>query len=210
MRVSLLFSLLLFCFFSNAQFITDKADSSQLTIAGYLQPQYQVASKEGVRNYSGGDFNQHSDNRFMLRRSCIKFDFLKKNYDHAPSLQLVFQVDATEKGVYARDMWLKYFENKYHLFSLTAGIFSRLFGNEVTFSSAKRESPERGRMSQILMKTERAMGAMISFEPQGKDHPLRYFKVDAGLFNGQGLTAPGDYDSHKDFITRIAIKPYPI
>ncbi len=31
-----------------------------------------------------------------------------------------------------------------------------------------------------------------------------------GLFNGQGLTATADFDSHKDFITRLSLKPVPV
>ena len=89
-------------------------------------------------------------------------------------------------------------------------MFARPFSYEVNLSSSERETPERGRMSQILMKTERDIGAMVSFEPRKKDHPLRYLKIDAGLFNGSGLTAPADYDSHKDFISRIGLKPYPL
>jgi len=77
-------------------------------------------------------------------------------------------------------------------------------------SSSDRESPERGRMSQILMKTERDLGAMISLEPRKPGHPLRYLKIDAGLFNGPGLSATADYDSHKDFISRVSLKPFPL
>lgn len=65
-------------------------------------------------------------------------------------------------------------------------------------------------MSQILMKTERDLGIMVSLEPRKQHYPLRYLKIDAGLFNGQGLTAPGDFDSHKDFIARAGLKPYPV
>jgi hypothetical protein len=87
-------------------------------------------------------------------------------------------------------------------------MFARPFGYEVNLGSADRESPERGRISQLLMRTERDLGAMVSFEPRKKDHPLRYFKLDMGLFNGQGLTAVADYDSYKDFIARASLKPY--
>jgi hypothetical protein len=89
-------------------------------------------------------------------------------------------------------------------------MFARPFSYELNLSSSDRESPERGRMSQILMKTERDMGAMISFEPRSNDHPLKYLKIDLGLFNGPGLSAPADYDSHKDLIARVGIKPFPI
>ncbi|MEO6254828.1 MAG: porin, partial [Ferruginibacter sp.] len=32
----------------------------------------------------------------------------------------------------------------------------------------------------------------------------------AGLFNGQGLAASADFDSHKDFISRVSLKPFPV
>jgi predicted porin len=89
-------------------------------------------------------------------------------------------------------------------------VFARPFGYELNVSSSDRESPERGRMSQILMKTERDLGGMVSFEPRRPDHPLRYLKLDAGFFNGQGLNASAEYDSYKDFITRASLKPWPV
>ncbi len=52
------------------------------------------------------------------------------------------------------------------------------------------------------------MGAMVTFEPRKKDNPFRSIKVDAGFFNGQGLTGQEDYDSYKDFISRISLKRY--
>ncbi len=87
-------------------------------------------------------------------------------------------------------------------------MFARPFSYELNLSSSDRESPERGRMSQILMKTERDLGAMITFKPRKPNHPLRFLKIDAGVFNGPGLTASADYDSHKDFIGRMALKPF--
>jgi hypothetical protein len=65
-------------------------------------------------------------------------------------------------------------------------------------------------MSQILMPSERDLGAMISFEPLKKTHSLSHFKFDAGFFNGQGLSGTTDFDDHKDFISRLAIRPYSI
>ena len=65
-------------------------------------------------------------------------------------------------------------------------------------------------MSQILMPGERDLGVMFSFEPQKKKHKLYHFKLDAGFFNGQGVSGTTDFDSHKDFISRFTIKPYNI
>jgi hypothetical protein len=182
----------------------------RVSITGYMQPQFQVAQEKGIESYSGGDFAPEVNKRFMLRRGRIRFDYAHFTDSGRPVLQFVFQFDGTERGVNIRDFWGRIFENRFQLFSLTTGMFARPFGYELNLSSSDRETPERGRMSQILMRTERDLGAMISFEPREKNHPLRYLKWDAGLFNGQGLTAPGEFDSHKDFISRISLKPYPV
>ena len=179
-----------------------------IRMSGYIQSQFQVAQREGTKSYSGGDFSQFSKSRFMLRRARVKIDYFLTTKDKYPKALFTFQFDATERGVNVRDMFLRFYETKHHNFALTTGLFARPFGYEVNLGSPDRESPERGRMSQLLMKTERDLGAMVSFEPRKKDHPLRYFKLDMGLFNGPGLTAPADYDSYKDFIARASFKPY--
>jgi len=70
--------------------------------------------------------------------------------------------------------------------------------------------PERGRMSQILMPGERDLGVMFTHEPQNKKNKLYHFKIDVGFFNGQGASGTTDFDSHKDFIGRVTLKPYQI
>ena len=127
-----------------------------------------------------------------------------------PSLQFVFQFDGTERGVFIRDFWGRIFENEWELFAFTTGMFARPFGYEVNLSSSDRESPERGRMSQILMRTERDLGAMVAFAPRNRNDFLRYIEWGAGFFNGPGLTATSDFDSFKDFISRAGLKPFPV
>ena len=211
--------------YAGAQFLMDMVDTStsmgksmlsiykkfdNVRIGGYIQPQFQVAQAKGAKSFNGGDFPVNVNNRFMLRRGRIRFDYIHFAENKGPSVQFVFQFDGSERGVFIRDFWGRLFENRYQLFSVTAGMFARPFSYELNLSSGDRESPERGRMSQLLMKTERDLGAMISFEPRRKDHPLHYLKIDAGFFNGQGLPATADFDSHKDLITRIALKPFPL
>ena len=65
-------------------------------------------------------------------------------------------------------------------------------------------------MSQTLMPTERDIGAMISYEPLRRSAKNKFIKLDAGLFNGQGLSGITDFDSHKDFISRLTVKPIPL
>ena len=181
-----------------------------LRLTGYIQSQFQVAESKGAKSFAGGDFAPNVDNRFMLRRSRVRFDYATFTDAKMPKTQFVFQLDATERGVNVRDAWGRFFENKYNCFAFTTGIFARPFGFEINYSSGDRESPERGRMSQILMKTERDLGAMISFIPQKKDNPLKHLQADLGVFNGQGLGGPVEYDSYKDIIARIQFKKLPL
>ncbi|MFT3909072.1 MAG: porin [Ferruginibacter sp.] len=210
---------------SKCQFLMDMVDTStdigkgmlaiykkydKLRISGYVQPQFQVAEIKGAHSFNGGDFPTNVNNRFMLRRGRLKFEYVHFAEGSGPSVQFVFQFDGSEKGFFARDFWGRVMENRFKLFSLSVGLFARPISYELNLGSGDRESPERGRMSQLLMKTERDVGAMLSFEPRKKDSRLRYLKIDAGFFNRPGLNATADFDSHKDFISRIALKPYPL
>ncbi|HTN47642.1 MAG TPA: hypothetical protein VL098_14930 [Flavipsychrobacter sp.] len=179
----------------------------RLKFGGYMQPQFQYAESKGVKNYSGGDFAENSDNRFMLRRGRIRIDYGHFNEEGKPLALFAFQFDGTERGVNIRDFWGRFYENKLEMFALSAGMFARPMGFEANLSSSDREAPERGRMSQILMRTERDMGAMLTWEPREKSNPLRIFKIDLGVFNGQGLAGTQEYDSHKDVIGRFSFKP---
>lgn len=218
----LLAVLLVICHFSKAQFLMDMVDTTKetgkgmlaiykkfdhLRIGGYIQPQFQVAASKGAKTFEGGDFGAQVSNRFMLRRSRVRIDYVHFGKDTKPGVQIVFQFDANERGFTVRDVWGRIFENRYKLFSFTTGIFARPFGYEVNLSSSDRESPERGRMSQLHMKSERDLGAMISFDARRKDIALRNIKIDAGFFNGQGINATGEFDNTKDFIGRISLKP---
>lgn len=210
---------------SRAQFLMDMVDTStnvgkglfgiykkydNLKISGYVQPQFQWASSKGAKSFNGGDFGPEVNNRFMLRRGRLRFDYIHFAEQRGPSVQFVFQFDGSEKGFFTRDFWGRVMENKFHSFAFTMGLFARPFSYELNLSSGDRESPERGRMSQLLMRVERDLGAMVSFEPRLATKKWRYLKVDAGIFNGPGLNATADFDSHKDFIARAGLKPYPV
>jgi len=223
MKFPLFFALALF--FSGglqAQFLMDMVDTSKATgqgllriyknfdglqISGYIQPQFQIAQEKGIETYEGTNFPERVKERFLLRRSRIRFDYYHLGQNQTPDVQVVFQFDANERGFTVRDVWGRISENRFQLFSFTTGIFARPMGFEVNYSSGSRETPERGRMSQILMKSERDLGAMISLNPRKKDHPLRWLKVDFGIFNGQGIVADGEFDNLKDFIGRVSLKP---
>ena len=216
-----------FCFSGviHAQYLMDMVDTSTTTgkgllaiykkfdhlkIGGYLQPQFEVAESKGSKSFEGGDFGSHVNNRFMLRRSRVRIDYAHFEEGKKPDVQIVFQFDANERAFTVRDIWGRIFENQLKLFSFTMGMFARPFGFEVNYSSAERESPERGRMSQILMKGERDLGAMISLDSRRKLSRLKYLKADLAVFNGQGINAAGDFDNTKDVVGNISLKPFPV
>jgi hypothetical protein len=179
-----------------------------LRFSGYIQPQFQVAEHVGTQNFNGGNFPDQSNNRFMLRRARIKIDYLlPSSRQYFPRASFTFQVDATERGVIARDMYVRLYQKEKQNLSLTMGLFARPFGYEVNLSSGYRESPERGRASQILMPGERDLGAMASYEQQNDDRKKLVLKLDAGFFNGQGPAGTTDFDSYKDFASRLSVKP---
>lgn len=205
-----------------AQFLMDMVDTTKdmgkgmlsvvrryenLRVGGYIQTQYQTASSAGAAGYSGGNFSEFSNNRFMIRRGRIRFDYALHHKSGDPQLQFVFQFDGSERGVFIRDFWGRFWERKWHLLSFTSGMFARPFGYEVNLSSSDREAPERGRMSQILLKTERDLGVMASIEPVRQQGFVKHLKVDLGLFNGQGLSGPLEFDGYKDLIGQAVLKP---
>ncbi|HEX2535357.1 MAG TPA: porin [Chitinophagaceae bacterium] len=179
-----------------------------LNFSGYIQPQWQWAQSPGAPSYTGGNFSEFSNNRFMLRRARVKIDYRlpHKNGKKLPMAVFSYQIDATERGVVTRDMFLRVYGPGRQSTSLVVGLVARPFGFEVNLSSSVRETPERGRMSQILMPTERDLGAMITYDPVLYKRKLP-FKIDAGLFNGQGLVGTTDFDSYKDFISRVTFRP---
>jgi hypothetical protein len=222
-QLPLLAVMVLLCHILQAQYLMDMVDTSKetgrgllalykkfdhLKIGGYIQPQFQVAESKGAKAFEGGDFATNVNNRFMLRRSRVRIDYVHFSEGKKPSVQIVFQFDANERAFTVRDVWGRIFENKYKLFSFTTGMFARPFGFETNLSSSDRETPERGRMNQTLMKSERDLGAMVSLESRRKDNLLKYLRADAGFFNGQGINAAGDFDNTKDFIGNLALKTY--
>ncbi len=179
-----------------AKLYQDVESLKKLKISGYIQAQYQLADSAGIKSYAGGDFPSFDDKRFLIRRGRLKATWTNSHSS------FVFQVDATEAGtVSLKDAYFKYTDPYLQLFTLTAGLFNRPFGNELPMSSSDRESPERGRMSQIIFPGERDMGFMLTIQAP-KTSRWNFIKLDAGLFNGTGLGAK-EFDKKKDFIGHL-------
>ncbi len=182
----------------------------RVKLSGYFQPQFQMISSQGAETYAGPDFADNSNNRFLLRRGRLKVGYAHLNNQGQTTTNFVMQFDGTERGVVIRDFWGRFYDTKFNVFSVTMGMFSRPFGYEINVSSSHRETPERGRMSQILMKSERDLGAMVTINPKLKNKNFPKLALDIGVFNGQGLAGVTDFDSHKDLISHLILKPTPL
>jgi hypothetical protein len=181
----------------------------RIKISGYLQAQFQYADSSGQQSFNGGNFPVGVDKRINLRRGRVKFQYDSQLNDKGwNTSQYVLQFDVTEKGLTIKDAYLKITDPWCGWFSFTAGMQNRPFGNEIIYSSNLRESPERGRMSQIIFPGERDLGGMLSIQGP-KTSNWNFLKLDVGMFNGTGARGPGldasDFDKFKDFIGRISL-----
>lgn len=186
----LLYPLLVFSQSNNAPSSYDPHD---IRITGYLQTQFQQAQSGGISSFSGGDFAENSDNRFIIRRGRLKIDRVDKYSS------IVFQIDATQNGVNLMDGFIQLHQPDYKQLRLTAGLFNRPFGYSIVYSSGYRDFPERARVFQTLMPRERDIGAMLTYLP------FKYITADLAMVNGSGLYAR-DYDSKKDIIGNLSFK----
>lgn len=158
----------------------------RLKFSGYIQTQW-VWSREDVAT---GDQND-----FSIRRGRLKAAY-SNVYGEA-----VIQIDATEDGVKVKDAYLKIQEPRVPWVALRGGIFNRPFGDEIAYSSSRRESPERSRVFQKLFPKERDLGAELIFTGL-ENTPLKNVTLHAGLFSGNGGQNK-ETDSRKDFIGHL-------
>ena len=173
----------------------------KLKISGYAQLQYELSEQFGSTKVGGtaayqADRDAKSGNfsRFGIRRGRVKVAW-EESFGSA-----VFQLDITEKGVGIKDAYLKAKDPWLNIFSFTGGIFDRPFGDEISYSSSNRESPERSIIFQKLFPDERDLGAMLTIAaPKGSK--IEGLKLDAGLFSGNGIRL--DDNSKMDFIGHL-------
>ncbi|MDR0574709.1 MAG: hypothetical protein LBG96_11880 [Tannerella sp.] len=168
-------------------------------VSGYIQTQYQVAQEnaELSTNMKVGGPNENIDtsySRFGIRRGRIKF-----TYEEGIASG-VFQLDITESGVGVKDAYLNIKDPWFQTSNLRSGIFERTFGYEISYSSSRRESPERSTIFQTLFPNERDLGTAIYLQP-AKTSPLNFLHLDIGIFAGNGIKS--EMDNRLDFIGRL-------
>lgn len=165
-------------------------------ISGYIQTQFQYGEKDASLKVGSANENKENGfNRFGIRRGRIKFAYDDK------IASVVLQLDLTEKGVAFKDAYLNLKDPWINTNAIRAGIFDRPFGYEISYSSSRRESPERSTVFQTLFPNERDLGAMLVLQT-GKNSPINFLKLEAGIFAGNGIKP--ETDNRKDFIGHLS------
>ncbi|MFN8323005.1 MAG: porin [Chitinophagales bacterium] len=176
----------------------------KFNLSAYVQMQYQHADTVGIKSYAGGDFPAQSSDRFRIRRGRVKLEFANQNKKGVVNYYATAQINFNETGVNFIEAWGKIVDPWLNTFALSGGMMNRPFGFEVGYSSRTRETPERGRMSQILFPNERDLGFMLTIEPPKYMKKASFFKINAGIYNGTGLPN-NEIDKRKDFIGQIVL-----
>jgi len=173
----------------------------KLKISGYIQGQFEVGQEFATTKVgSPSSYNKDRDGksgnffRFGIRRGHIKVAW-EESFG-----SVVFQIDITEKGIRFQDAYFKVTEPWLKVASLNVGFFDRPFGDEIPYSTSRRESPERTVLSQKLFPDERDLGAMVTLVAP-KDTKLEGLKLEAGAFCGNGITLPDN--GKMDFIGHL-------
>ena len=169
--------------------------SKNLKIGGYIQADFNSTGPEG--SLKVGSAANAAEAGKDYGRLGIRRGRLKASYDNN-GCQAVFELDATEKGVAIKDMYVSVLDPWTGYFSVRGGSFDRPFGYEVSYSSSRLESAERSRVIGQLFPNEKDLGGMLTIQAP-KTSPLNVLKLDAGLFSGGGIGTT-DTKSKKDFI----------
>ena len=170
----------------------------KLKVTGYIQPQFQYGQRDAALKVGGANENSaNSFNRIGIRSGRIKFSY----EDGIGSA--VFLPDITDEGVALKDAYLNVKDPWFGTIALRAGVFDRPFGDEISYSSSVRESPERSIIFQTFFPEESDLGAMLTLQP-AKTSPWHFLKLEAGFFAGNGIKQ--ETDNRKDFIGHLFAK----
>lgn len=168
-----------------------------LKISGYIQTQWQLAQTEGQLGVTDSyDFPTYSDNTFSIRRARLKFDYEYKNFS------AMVQFDVGQSKVGFKDAYVAYTSND-KVFSTKMGVFALPFGNEIGYSSSKREAPERSRMYLTLFPDMRDLGVEVALT--GKQNTF-FDKFNLNLAIGNVNSTKVETDSRKNFVGHLTYK----
>lgn len=175
-----------------------KADVAKLKtvkVSGYIQARYQTADLAKEDNAAGAEHDT-----FLVRRARIKV-----TGQPAEKTKAVVQLELAKNSVALKDTYLQYMFKGDELIgpSVFLGQMNWPFGYEVSYSSSKRETPERALFIRRFFPGERDQGAKYTSD---MDEP---FVWQIGAFNGTGIekNSASDPNDAKDIIANVQWAP---
>jgi hypothetical protein len=171
-------------------------------VSGYVQARYEYHDDAISSPVNGTASESQSKllNKFFVRRGRLKVTYQANRN----ALGVVY-FDGSASGVSLKEAYVTLKEPLTEL-KFTLGQFNWNFGYEVSFSSSKREFPERARWSRALFPGERDRGLKVERTfLLDQQYPL---SLQAGVYNGNGTEdrafGANDPNKDKDFIGRAA------
>lgn len=181
---------------------SDILNLKKVKVSGYVQARYAYHDDAISSPVKGtvGESQSKLLNRFYIRRGRLKVTYQA----NANALGVVY-FDGSASGVSLKEAYVTLTEPKSQL-NFTLGQFNWLFGYEISFSSSKREFPERALWSRTLFPGERDRGLKVERTfLLNEQYPL---SLQAGIYNGNGTDdrsfGANDPNKDKDFIGRAA------
>ncbi len=185
---------------------TDVANLKKLKISGYVQARYEYHDDASSSPLQGTVSTSSSNQGKLLNRFFIRRGRLKATYQATLNALGVVYFDGSASGVSLKEAYVAVTE-PHSKVTATLGQFNWLFGYEISFSSSRREFPERARWSRTLFPGERDRGIKVErpFLLAGKYN----LTLLGGIYNGNGIEDAAfggvrDPNKAKDFLTRVA------
>lgn len=181
---------------------SDVKKTKKIRFSGYIQGDMQIGEENAsLKVGSAKADGEDAYIRFGIRRGRLKFAYAD-NIGKVASTA-VFQLDITERGVGIKDAYFAVTDPWINLFSVQIGVFDRPFGNEISYSSSVRETPERSTGCTTLFPGERDLGGKLVIAAP-KTHALAGLQLETGVFGGNGINL--DNDNKKDWISHLYYK----
>lgn len=165
----------------------------KVAVSGYLQARYQ----ELAFNKEDSSEEDQKDT-FAVRRARVKVTAKPSSRTTG-----VFQIDLGANTTSVKDAYINYAlgENSSIAPSFQIGQQNWWFGYEVSYSSSRRETPERALFVRRFFPGERDTGAVFQ---SATEAPLQWV---IGAYNGTGIEvgkdSASDKDDRKDFLARL-------
>jgi len=177
-----------------------QAQTEKLTVSGYIQTQLEVGQKDAKTKLGNTTSTQDWDNKDSFTRAGIRRGRIKFSYAADTYAKGIFQLDVTDAGVKFKEVYMNLTIPSLNWISVNAGIFNRPFGDEISYSSSRREIAERSIGTQTLFPDERDMGAtLVLTAPKGS--VVEGLGFEGGFFAGNGIMK--EDDGKYDFIGHL-------